>query len=650
MQSKRSFFNKTLFKKHLSRFWPLWGGVSLVGAMFPLYQFLALMQNYAGGYNDSGTFRYMLYEVAVTLAPGLTCCYAVLCVTAVWGYLYNVRSVGLFHTLPVDRTCLFVTNTLAALAMELIPFAVVGGLTCLNALLWGYFDLVGVVNTVLAVLFCTVLFTGMAALCAMLTGHTFVLPVFYLLGNFLAFMMEMLVTNLAHEFLVGVPMLEDLGRLNFLSPIVKLYNSSFTVAAEHLTEDVVVYHLKGLWVVALYALAGLGLLALSWFLYRKRHSECAGDVVAFRWLQPVFRYGAALLSGLTIGRLLYELMWRTLFQRRDYADALPMTVCLFLGGLLGYYAASMLLAKSRRVFGKKSLPGVGIVAAGAIAVCLLASVDLFGLERKVPQWDEIESVTIMDRGIESGPWSAESDPEQAEALWAFHQAIVDDRDYVRSYVPDWRVAENKVFSHHIYVTYRLKDGSSLRREYDLWMAADRMEAAGTYENLLSSFYQDPKVRAGDVLIPEGAGLNAIEICCSYADNFYTDTIDHADGDDRETRQIYAALQKDAEEGNIPPKNVLAYHSDWFSNDFYLYLNYRILRPENNGYFGQSKEVYLAPSMTNTINTLVELGYVTEAGVAEWVKDLEDAREEAAREAAAWEENLVPAAEYAVPAA
>ena len=56
---------------------------------------------------------------------------------AVWGYLYNSRSVGLMHTLPVDRTGLFVTNTLSGLAMMLIPYAVVGAFSCLIALFWG---------------------------------------------------------------------------------------------------------------------------------------------------------------------------------------------------------------------------------------------------------------------------------------------------------------------------------------------------------------------------------------------------------------------------------------------------------------------------------------------------------------------------------
>ena len=637
MPSKRSFFNLTLFKKHLSRFWPLWGGVSLVGAMFPLYVQLTLMQN-AGNTNiltGAGEFRYTLYQLAAYLAPAFVCAYAILCVMAVWGYLYNARSVGMMHTLPVDRTCLFVTNTLAATAMQLIPFAVTGGLICLIALCWGFFDLVAVLNTVLAVLFCVLLFTGIGTLCAMLTGHAFVLPVFYLLANFLAFLMEILVTNLAHSFLIGVPMLEDVGRLSFLSPVVKIYNS-FGVYVERPEQGGIIPHLRGLWIVALYALVGLALLALGWFLYKRRHSESAGDVVAFRWLRPIFRYGVALLSGLTIGLLLYELLWREIFQKGNYAEPLPMAVCLFLSGLIGYYAASMLLVKSRRVFGKKSLPGVGIVAAGAVAVCLLVSVDLFGLQKKIPAWEEIESVSISDRGVYS-LWDAGKYPEQAGALRDFHQAIVDDLDYIRSYIPNWEHEGDRIFSHYITLEYHLKDGSTLWRQYDLWIAEDRVKTAGTFENLLSEFYQDMEVRAADVRIPDNAELDDIDVCCDYADTWYINARDHADGDNREARQIYDALQRDAQEGRVPPKDVLQFHEEWNPRSFYLQIHYRIFDKESRGYYGRSTVVYLSPSMTNTIDTLVELGYVTDWDVDQWKNDLADAQTEAEMEAAAWSE-------------
>lgn len=639
MPSKRSYFNRTLFRKHLSRFWPLWGIVSLVGALLPLYLQLALMQHGAH-VTSTAFFREGLYQIAAYFVPGFTCCYAILCVMAVWGYLYNARSVGLMHTLPVDRTCLFLTNTLAGLAMALIPFAVTGGLLCLISLCWGFFDLIAVLNTILVVLFCTLLFFGMGTLCAMLTGHAFVLPVFYLLGNFLAFLMEALTTSLSKDFLIGIPSAEEIRRMSLFSPVVMIYTvfgACYEPTPDGLEQTA---QLRNMWIVALYALVGLAMLALAWHLYRRRQSESAGDVVAFRWLRPIFRYGAALLSGLTLGRLLYELMWRTLFQRGNYASPLPMTVCLFLGGLLGYYAASMLLAKSRRVFGRKSLPGVGIVAAGAVALCLLVSVDLFGVERRVPERDEIESVSISDRGIYS-EWSAEDYPEQSEALREFHQTIVNDRDYIRSYIPDFDKEENKVFSHYIRLAYRLKDGSTLTREYDLWMSEERVETAGTYENLLSEFYHDPVVRASDVRIPDGAMLTDIEVRGDYVDGWYINTSDHADGDDRETRQLYAAMQKDAEEDNIPPKDILQSYSAYYYAAIELQINYHVFQPASRGYYGGSRSVYLSPSMTNTIDALIEMGYLEKEDIEQWKQDREAARTEAEMEKAAWaEQHLV----------
>ena len=35
MLSKTSFFNKTLFKKNMARFWPMWGMVSFIGILIP---------------------------------------------------------------------------------------------------------------------------------------------------------------------------------------------------------------------------------------------------------------------------------------------------------------------------------------------------------------------------------------------------------------------------------------------------------------------------------------------------------------------------------------------------------------------------------------------------------------------------------------
>ena len=98
------------------------------------------------------------------------------------------------------------------------------------------------------------------------------------------------------------------------------------------------------------------------------------------------------------------------------------------------------------------------------------------------------------------------------------------------------------------------------------------------------------------------------------------TRDHADGDSRETNEIYAALQKDAAEGNIPAKDIFQYYDGWYSNMFYLRLNYRTYDQGSRGYYGRSKEVYLSPSMTNTLDALVELEYLTEEELEQWKQE------------------------------
>ena len=619
MQSKRSFFNVTLFRKNLSRTWPLWGVLSLVGALVPLYMLLELLQR-RSVYVAPTEFADALYNTVTMFAPGFTAGYALLCAVLVWGYLYNPRSVGLFHALPVDRTCLFITNTLSGLVMILIPYAVVGLLVCLLAVSWGFFHLIAVLNTILAVLLLAAAFFGIATLCAMLTGHTVMLPALYILANILAPLLEWLINNLAQRFLIGIGS-EELSLV--LSPLLEIYDKFRCVyefdyhSGRFATENAPA--LTGLWAVALYALAGLAMLALAWFLYKKRHSECAGDVVAFRWMRPFFQYGIALLSALTLGWLLYELLWHELFQQGDYADALPMFVCVALTGLAGYYAASMLLAKSKRVF-RGSLKGVGVVCAGAAALMLLVSVDVLGIERRVPALDEIASVSLQDRGTVVGEFDPAENPEQAEAIRAFHQAVVSDRDYIRSYTPRWDpAAGSKTVNHMIHVNYRLKNGATVRRFYDLWFKEDRAAQAGTYESELIRFYEDPEVRRRSIMIPEKAAISEIDIYNAYSNNGYLSTTEQSS----DSKAIYDALLRDADEGNVTPAMEVLSYNYHRGDSISIGLHYRAPDASQTGGWAYGyKNIELYPTMTNTIEVLVELGYVTEDDVASWRQDYE----------------------------
>ena len=102
MPFKTLFFNSTLFKKNLSRSWPLWGGVTAVGALLPLYLLLAVISG-ERVYLNRTEFVSFLYSAVAYFLPAFTICYALLVAMFVWNYLHNSRSVGMMHSLAVSR-------------------------------------------------------------------------------------------------------------------------------------------------------------------------------------------------------------------------------------------------------------------------------------------------------------------------------------------------------------------------------------------------------------------------------------------------------------------------------------------------------------------------------------------------------------------
>ena len=403
MQSKTSFFNRTLFRKNLTRFWPLWGGASFLGSLFPLAMLLQLVRD--RGYflaGDPLEFANAYYNVVAYAVPILSLLYAILCAMTVWSYLYNARSVGLMHTLPITRTGLFVTNFLSGMVMMLIPYAVTGLLCILISLAYGGFDAVSLLVTILCVLGESFFYFASATFVAFMVGNVFALPAVYFLLHFLAVLLDWLLSMFAGNFIFGLDKWYS-GVVEWLSPTVYLENhvcvnstyetittqTSLTGAYSE-TNRLTAVSMENFWLIGVYALVGVAFLALAYVLYTRRRSESAGDVVAVGWMKPVFRFGLAALAALLGGQALYALFWSN-FQDGRYYDLLPMTVCMLVAGTIGYYAASMLLAKSLRVF-RGSWKGLVLVAAGCIALCCVLRFDLLGISRRVPEIDRVEKV------------------------------------------------------------------------------------------------------------------------------------------------------------------------------------------------------------------------------------------------------------------
>ena len=610
MQSKTSYFNATLFRKNLTRFWPLWGLASFIGALFPLAVLLEMVHQ---GWRTftAPEFTQMYYGV-VCVVPVINLVYAALCAMAVWSYLYNARSVGLMHTLPIRREGLFFTNFLSGLSMTLIPYAVTGVLCVIVSLCGGAFDAKGLAVTVLAVAGESLFYFSSATFVAFITGNAFAMPPLYALLHFLAVLLDWLISSFAQGFIFGFST-NYTGVVEWLSPTVYLVHNvhsagqytevqrTFSDGTLYTDRLLVSVNLENFWLIGVYALAGLALALLALILYRSRRSETAGDVVAVGWLRPVFRYGVAGLCALLGGQLLYSLFWYG-FQRGNYYDTLPMVVCLLAAGAIGYYGASMLLAKSLRVF-RGSWRGLGIVLLGCALVCCVLHFDLLGVAGRVPESAQIRSVDIRVAD-NSYTFTPEKDAELVEQIRTLHQAVAADETYILEMeaAGDSTLSEEED-SNTAYagldLTYTLKNGTRVNRWYHLPIARDRLAQPETYDFMLDQFVNSDAVKGrrlhlnDDFWTPDGGTLSS-----DVREEYY-------DLGSREASAILQAVGRDMENGDWGNYN-------WFATsdggDYAIYLELSFAGPDGEGHDWIS--ISVNPAMTETVRCLKRLGLVT----------------------------------------
>lgn len=618
MWSRTWCFNKTLLRKNLTRFWPLWAMASFLAALPPIMMAVELMR-YRGTASMNALYvTEGYYSVLTYLIPPVLLVYAVVCAMAVWSYLFHSRSVGLMHTLPISRKGLFLTNFLSGFLMVLIPFAVCGALCVIVTAAFGLLDPVGLAVTVLGVLGLALFYFASATVCAFLTGNAFAMPAFYFVFHFLAVILEMLLSNLANLCLFGVSGAYT-GVVEWLSPTYWLNEhlhvehtwEEVTRALPHgtVTDSVLTsVKLGNAWAIGAYALAGVVLLLCAWLLYRRRASECAGDVVAVRWMKPFFRYGVAALAALAGGQGLYFLFWY------DWSawSAAKLGACMFLAGVIGYYIASMLLAKSLRVF-RGSWRGPVVVAAAAAIVCAGLRFDVLGVESRVPELSQIRTLELQlaYSTYTLTPGGQEALLQQALEL---HQAVVADRDYIQDWQNrGWRAdtaseaADSDRVSSFLRYSYTLTDGTRLERWYTVPITRQRLTQPDTYEAKMDALVND-------------ADMKYLRLHMDSAGNFvdgwepdslwvYGDVTGGLDGSSREARVILAALAEDIAAGTWGD-------ADWFDNHwaetYTASVDINYARSTREGYTeSDSITIALRPEMTNTLSALERLHLIQE---------------------------------------
>lgn len=468
MKSKISFFNAGLFRSTLRRFWPLWT-IHFAGWLLFL-PVLTLMNNL--GPNKSTDFIFAICESAVFASSVVAFIMAILAAMAVFSFMYSSRSTGLIASLPVRREAIFGSVWLGGVFAVLASNLVIALLTFL-------FSLDATINTALAFKAAFtwlgvysmqfILFYGIASLTAVMTGSIAVLPILYIIFNFLAVGMETIIRLDFSCLIWGMSNGSFDCVLDFLSPLVYMVGS-FVPDVEYNTpyvadtlgslldrECVAVTYSHWLPTV-IYCLVGLIFSAAALMVFRKRRMESAGDVVAVRCMHPVFKYGVTVCSALCGGLLLYTVLF-ALFESRS-ASVFIMILSMIIFAFIGYFGAKMLLEKSFHVF-RGSWVGFIVVCCLCAVFTLCCDLDVCGIGAYVPKEGSIKSITVYQRG-------PVEDPAIIENYRQLHEKIV-------SYKDEYEHIVYSDDTESIMFEYELKNGRTVSREYTLPMDDENVE-------------------------------------------------------------------------------------------------------------------------------------------------------------------------------
>ena len=587
MKSKTSCFNRTIFFKNFTRFWPIWSlYLAILFFSMPVTLYFRTHNTKVPGTStvmgNGDKLYYMLTCIDANFAPFLVCAFSIISAIAVFSYLYSSRSCYMIHSLPVTRGELYVTNYISGLSFLLLPqllifllsifVCIANNVTSVEYIFWWLIFSMGM----------SFFFYSVSVFCCMLTGQPFAAFAFFTAGNILYVILKFLIGSTVSIFCYGFDTIPDIGTLSqgkdaFLSPLMHLsYKVNIQYSYSEYANTVSDISINGKSLIALYALLAVGTLLLTFFFYRKRHLECAGDILAVNWTKPLFRWLSSIVAGLG-----FALFFRFLFFADHDAEMPIFLVTALLFGLFFFLLAEMILRKRFWIFASKRIWLEWCGCAGILLFMLLSiQGNLYGTEQRIPEKKQIESIIV--NGDYQMYLTEKSDFDKVLDL---HQSLIDNKDDYTSYyrknsnnLPDvvyqndgsYYTTSTSADSNsnilRITMYYHLKNGKRLARSYYL-PASD-------------SYRSDPESSISKLtrLESNADAFLKSNICYNYRSMNITSgtftAINHKNGNSRtlsmttdQAKAIYLAIQKDINAGHYP-----FHYLSGYGNDTGIYYN------------------------------------------------------------------------------
>ena len=470
MPRKTSFCNAALLRSDIKRYWPLLFLYVAVWVVILPMQILSASRQCDGVADGIMTvLQLRQHNVIIQSIPAsvvmslLFGCFAAM---AVWSYLMSGRTVGLMHALPVTRTQAFFSHVLSVLGALTAGNVLIFLLTALCSAGFSYVDWTALGTWLLLTELMALFFFALGSLCAMVTGWLLAVPVLYGAMNVIALLLYAVISTMTQMFYFGYSSGDIPEFITWLTPVGRIWDAVANGGAQPIevqfpepigTQS---YHRFQLPASAfstciIYAAVGIALLALVWWLYKKRPSETSGDAMSFRWLQPIARWSIGLCGGLGLGLFLNYVILGSSFA--------GLLICQLVMGVICFFAAQMLLKKKFRIFTSRWWVETLALVLTLLAVTLCIKLDITGYQHRVPDAEDVTSV----RFDASYADFTTDDPTAVESVISLHRAILEQYDETGERLENqtYLDTEGGPTTRYVRVDYQLRNGTSLCREW-----------------------------------------------------------------------------------------------------------------------------------------------------------------------------------------
>lgn len=449
MKSKTSSFNLTIFKKSITRFWPIW-------AAYFIFWLIALPISTASDlshkirfYDDlSHVLSYsaeQVFTMSKDLGIAVGAITAIFAAIALWGFMYSSKSASGYASLPVSRRSYFVSLTLAGTIPVIVINFVISSILFLVMASYGIGSFAIAMQVFAIITLIYLFFYFFATFCAQLTGTAFVLVPLYALLNFVVIALYVIGSTFLSRLVYGLTATDSaLQWLSYLSPPVGMIYGTGMIT----TAGTNVPMFTGWGCLITYAVVGIIFAVTAYLIFRRRRMEAAGDVVAVNILKPVFKYCMTLGCAIVF----CALMIFVLNDTTSSSDLFTIMLLLAIGAIIGYYISEMLIKKSFRVFKKRTAPGILISLAVILLITAAIELDFIGYEKYVPNISDVERVSLNGCEVDEA--------DLIEEVIDVHKAIIADKE--RNEAANYG---DGYFIYYQSIHYYLKNGKTVFRQY-----------------------------------------------------------------------------------------------------------------------------------------------------------------------------------------